>query len=78
MMEKKALQEIVGRVCPDTINYTGNKYVSDGILDSVEIMEIVTEIEQQFHVVIEPQYIVSDYFESIDTLEKLIQDIRKR
>lgn len=76
-MDKDMLREIVYRVCPATMKYTGNQYVSEGILDSVEIMEIVAEIEDAFDITIGAQYIVPEYFESIDTLEKLVQDVKK-
>ncbi len=76
-MYKDTLREIVYRVCPAAIKYSGNQYVSEGILDSVEIMEIVTEIEDAFAISVGAQYIVPEYFESVDTLEKLIQDVKK-
>lgn len=76
-MDKEKLREIVYRICPAAAKYTGSQYVSEGILDSVEIMEIVTEIEDAFEINVGAQYIVPEYFESIDTLEKLVQDVKK-
>lgn len=76
-MDKDMLREIVYRVCPAAMKYSGHQFVSEGIFDSVEIMEIVTEIEDIFGIDIGAQYIVPEYFESIDTLEKLVQDVRK-
>lgn len=76
-MYKDKLQKIVYRVCPAAIKYSGSQYVSEGILDSVEIMEIVTEIEDTFAISIGAQYIIPEYFESVDALEKLVQDIKK-
>lgn len=71
------LTKIITEVCPSTVKYRGSHYVSDGILESIEIMEIVAEIEDVFDIVIAPQYIVPEYFESIETLEKMIQDVKK-
>lgn len=76
-MYKEKLKEIVLGVSKAAAKYNGDKYISDGILESVEIMEIVAEIENAFEIVIEPQYIVPEYFESIETLEKLVQDVKK-
>lgn len=76
-MYKDKLQEIVYRVCPAAMKYSGSQFVSEGILDSVEIMEIVTEIEDAFAITIGAQYILPEYFESVDTLEKLVQDVKK-
>lgn len=76
-MDKDTLREIVYRVCPAAKKYGGNQYVSEGILDSVEIMEIVTEIEEAFGINVGAQYIVPEYFESVESLEKLVQDVKK-
>ncbi|MCM1182522.1 MAG: hypothetical protein NC337_04010 [Roseburia sp.] len=76
-MYEQKLKEILKDIKPTIIEYTGNQFVSDGILESVEIMEIVLGIEEAFNIVIEPQYIVPEYFESIKTLEQLIEDVEK-
>ena len=76
-MNAEKLKEIVARVSPSAAGYTGTQYVSDGILESVEIMEIVSEIEEAFDLTVGPAYIIPEYFESIEALEKLIQDVRK-
>ena len=34
------LTKIITEVCPSTVKYRGSHYVSDGILESIEIMEI--------------------------------------
>ena len=76
-MYAEKLREIVIRTSPSAAGYSGTQYVSDGILESVEIMEIVSEIEEAFDLTIGPAYIIPEYFESIETLEKLIKDVRE-
>lgn len=76
-MYKDTLKEIVNRVCPATIKYDGNQYISDGILESIEIMDIIFEIEDALSITIGAQFIIPEYFESLDTLEKLIEDVKK-
>lgn len=76
-MYAEKLKEIVAKVSPSAANYTGTQYVSDGILESVEIMEIVSEIEEAFDLMIGPAYILPEYFESVETLEKLVRDVQE-
>lgn len=76
-MYAEKLKEIVTRVSPSAASYTGTQYVSDGILESVEIMEIVSEIEEAFDLIIGPEYILPEYFESVETLEKLVRDVQE-
>lgn len=76
-MYEEKLREILNSVKPSIKKYTGDHLISDGMLESIEIMEIVSEIESTFDIMIEPQYIVPEYFESIKTLEQLIMDVKK-
>ena len=76
-MYREKLNEILKNVKPEIAKYTGKRFISDGILESIEIMEIVSEIEEAFDIMVAPQYIVPEYFESIETLEQLIADVKK-
>lgn len=76
-MYEEKLKEILKSVKPSIANYTGDHMISDGILESIEIMEIVSEIESAFDIMVEPQYIIPEYFESVGTLERLIADVKK-
>lgn len=76
-MYEEKIREIIKSVKPAIVKYTGSQFVSDGVLESIEIMEIVSEIEEIFNIVIEPQYIIPEYFESVKTLEQLITDVKK-
>ena len=42
--------ELLKKVKPDVDFTVENSLISDGILDSLDIVNIITEIEQQFHI----------------------------
>lgn len=71
-MREKIL-EILKEVNPNILEYDGKNMINDGIIESVEIMEIITAIEDNFDIVIEPEYIIPEYFENIDTLIELVK-----
>lgn len=50
--------------------------VSDGILDSLDIMNLVMELEDKFDIEIDPEDVMSDNFESVDEIIKLIEKCR--
>ncbi len=50
--------------------------VTDGILDSLDIMRLITELENNFEIEIDPEDIISDNFESVDAISALIQKCR--
>ena len=75
-MYTEKIRNIVIAVNPAIEKYKGNNYIEDGILESIEIMEIVDMLEEEFQIVIDPEYIVPEYFESIATLNDMIMKIK--
>ena len=47
--------------------------VSDGILDSFDIISLVTELEGAFDIEIDPEYVMSENFESVDAIAELVE-----
>lgn len=50
-----------------------NNLVDNGIFDSLEIMQIVVGIEEKFGVEIDPDNIVPENFNSVETMLELIK-----
>lgn len=46
--------------------------IHNGIIDSLGVLEIVTFVEQRFHVVMSDDEMVSEHFESVQSLANLI------
>ena len=69
-MEK--LLEILSDLHPE-VDFTVNKeLIDDGILDSLDIVTIVTEIDSEFGVTIPAEEIIPENFNSADALMELI------
>lgn len=74
-MEK--LMEILKSINSE-IDYRNNKHlVEEGLLDSLEIVEIITSIEETFGIEISPDQIDSDNFESAEAMWEMIQNFHK-
>lgn len=72
------LLELLGEVRPD-VDFVGNTALIDnGVLDSLNIMEIVAEICDAFDIEISPADIVPANFNSADAMWQMIQRIRKQ
>lgn len=71
-MIREILSKILEDIDPELLEYSGDNMLEDGMLESIAIMEIVTEIEEKFSVYIEPEFIVPEYFETLDTLERFV------
>lgn len=72
-MEK--LIEILKELHDDVDFENENALVDDGILDSLDIVSLVTEIDSEFDVRIPPEEIVPENFNSASALWALIQKL---
>ena len=70
-MEK--LLEILSSLHPDVDFATAEDLVDDGILDSLDIVTIVTEIDSEFDVTIPAEEIIPENFNSAAALMELIE-----
>ena len=68
---------IVKNVSTSAAEYSGTTMMEDGILDSIEIMTIVTDLEDEFEITVPPELLVPEYFESIDTMVNLVECVMK-
>lgn len=69
-MEK--LIEILSELHPDVDFTTNNELIDDGILDSLDIVTLVTEINAEFDVTIPAEEIIPENFNSAQALMALI------
>ena len=70
-MEK--LLEILTSLHPDVDFASTSDLVDDGILDSLDIVTLVTEIDAEFDVTIPAEEIVPENFNSAEALMELIE-----
>lgn len=50
--------------------------MTDGILDSLSVVAIIAEIEDIFDVSVTMEYIQPTYFESVETMWEMIEELR--
>ncbi|WP_028235561.1 phosphopantetheine-binding protein [Pseudobutyrivibrio sp. MD2005] len=69
-MEK--LLQILEDVRPDINFLVEEKLITDGILDSFDVITIVEELNKEFDIDIKPKYLTAENFNSIKNMTKLI------
>ena len=72
---KSALLEILEGLHPDVDFVSSKSLVDDKILDSFDIISIISEVADQFDVTISAEYIVPENFNSAEALYDLIQKL---
>lgn len=69
---KKMLQENYPHIDFDT----EKTLMSDGVLDSMAVVAIIAEIESMYDVSVTMEYIQPDYFESVETMWEMIEELQ--
>ena len=70
------LLEILSEVRPDVDFKNETKLIDNGILDSLNIMEIIAEISDEFNIELSPADIVPANFNSAESLWAMIQRLQ--
>lgn len=68
--------EILQSVRGDIDFTNATNLVSDGIITSFDILQIVMELEEKFDIEIEPQYIEPENFNSAKAIKEMIEKLK--
>lgn len=70
------LKEMLQKKYPNIDFEVENKLMSDGIFDSIAVVEIIAEIESIYDISVTMEYIQPMYFESVETMWEMIEELR--
>ena len=73
-MEK--LLEILQRVRPDVDFKNETLLIADGILDSMDVVSIISELDDEFGVQVRINELIPDNFNSVEAIWNLIQNLK--
>ena len=73
-MEK--LLEILQRVRPDVDFKNETLLIDDGILDSMDVVSIISELDDEFGVQVRINELIPDNFNSVEATWNLIQNLK--
>ncbi|MDD6878712.1 MAG: phosphopantetheine-binding protein [bacterium] len=72
----KELIEILKEIKPEVDFEKEKNLISDGILDSFDIVTLVSEINDKFDIEFPVTEVVPENFENVDALYKTIQELK--
>ena len=73
-MEK--ILEILQRVRPDVDFKNETLLIDDGILDSMDVVSIISELDDEFGVQVRINELIPDNFNSVEAIWNLIQNLK--
>ncbi len=71
-MEEKVL-EILEEYCEEVLSYDGDSMMEDGIIDSFTVINIVSELEEEFDIEIDAKYVVAENFKNKEAIIALVE-----
>lgn len=73
-MEEKILN-ILEEVNEDILTYDGNNMIAEGIIDSLEIVEVITYLEEEFNIEINAENVIAANFANKDSIIEMVREI---
>lgn len=67
------LLKLLKKVKPEVDFEHSDNFVSKGILDSIDLVAVISEIEAEYGIEIDPNDVEPEYFQSLATMLKLIE-----
>ena len=69
---KKQIIEILSEICPGIDFETETALIDDGLIDSLDIVAVVTELMEAFDVELGVDDLTPENFNSVEAIEELI------
>jgi acyl carrier protein len=73
---KERLLNLLNEIHPDEDFVLSENFIQDGLLDSFDVVLLVTLIEKEFSIVIPGQMVLSENFVNLDQLISLIGRVK--
>ena len=70
---KNRILEMLSEIKPEQNFAESDNYVEDGILDSFDISELITMLEDEFDISIDGMDILPEFFSNVEQIEKLVK-----
>ncbi len=74
---KDKIKEVLENIRPEFDFADSDNFLEDGLLDSFDLITLVSSLDQTFGISIEGTEMTPQNFQNIDTIEKLVQKYAK-
>ena len=73
-MEEKIL-EILEEHCEEALDYDGDSMMEDGVIDSLTVINLVSDLEDEFDIEIDAKYVIADNFRNKEAIIALVKKL---
>ena len=72
---KEKILDVLAEVNKDIISYNGDNLIDAGILDSLQVVNLIAELEDALDIDIDAAYVVEDNFKTKEAIIAMIEMI---
>lgn len=72
---KEKVVEILSDIRPDVDFETETQLITNGVLESFDILSVVAELSDEFDVTIRPKDLVPENFNSVDAMVEMLKGL---
>lgn len=73
-MEEKILA-ILKEHCEEALEYAGASMMEDGVIDSFTVINVVSDLEDEFDIEIDAKYVVAENFKNKEAIIALVRKL---
>ena len=73
-MQERIL-EILSEYCEEALTYNGDSMMEDGIIDSFTVINVVSDLEDEFDIEIDAKYVIAENFRNKEAFIALVQKL---
>lgn len=73
-MQERIL-EILSEHCEEALTYDGDSMMEDGIIDSFTVINVVSDLEDEFDIEIDAKYVIAENFRNKEAIIALVQKL---
>lgn len=70
---EESIKKVLESVKPDIANNFDKNFIENGILDSLDVMNLIIALEEEFGIEIDPENVITENFETIAVIKTLIE-----
>lgn len=74
---KETIKNILANINEDILIYQGDNLYEAGLLDSLQVIELVVELEEAFDVEIDPEEVRIENFCTVDAITNMMERIKR-
>ena len=71
-MEEKVL-EILEEHCEEALDYDGDSMMEEGVIDSFTVINVVSDLEEEFDIEIDAKYVIAENFKNKEAIIALVR-----